>query len=89
MLTYAGFNAPLTGVVFALEILLPSLYAADIAVAGQIAKEEEETSKQVRMLTYADVCGRMLTYADVCWRLRKKLASRYRRSGMLTYADVC
>ena len=31
---------------------------------------------QVKLLTYADVCGRMRTYADVCGR-------------MLTYADVC
>jgi H+/Cl- antiporter ClcA len=34
----AGFNAPLTGVVFALEILLPSLNAAEIANAKEHAK---------------------------------------------------
>jgi len=34
----AGFNAPLTGVVFALEILLPSLNAAEIANAKEESK---------------------------------------------------
>jgi len=36
----AGFNAPLTGVVFALEILLPSLNAAEIANAKEYAEAE-------------------------------------------------
>jgi len=42
--------------------------------------------KDVRALTYADVCGRMLTYAGM-----HQLLLHEPRKGvrMLTYADVC
>ena len=40
----AGFNAPLTGVVFALEILLPSLNAADIANAKRFVESAKKSA---------------------------------------------
>jgi len=40
----AGFNAPLTGVVFALEILLPSLNAAEIANAKRYALSQRKAA---------------------------------------------
>lgn len=40
----AGFNAPLTGVVFALEILLPSLNAADIANAKRFVESARRSA---------------------------------------------
>ncbi len=35
--------------------------------------EASPRSRGIRMLTYADVCGRMLTYADV-WGLKRALS---------------
>jgi len=49
----AGFNAPLTGVVFALEILLPSLNAAEIANAKEHAKLAPGDGKDAAAATAA------------------------------------
>jgi hypothetical protein len=58
--------------------------------------EEEEESfafrflvpEALRMLPYADVCGRMLTYADVC-RGGGELCFPIPHARGATYAAVC
>lgn len=49
----AGFNAPLTGVVFALEILLPSLNAAEIANAKKFADSARKVASTTLMRSQA------------------------------------
>ena len=50
----AGFNAPLTGVVFALEILLPSLNAAEVANVERDLVREDETRKNTKSAAAED-----------------------------------
>jgi hypothetical protein len=44
---------------------------------------------QLRMLTYADVCGRMRTYAGAALRDQAQPVPHVMQLRMLTYADVC